>query len=646
MFAYFVKRIFAMVPTFFGMTLVFFVILNSAPGGPVEEAVRQIRFGQAFGGAGGASGGDGGGSISSTAKETLVNEEILVALRKQYGFDKPVLFNARVEDRRIGGIDLVAAALLSANTLPETKVIQDLHERGSALVPYLVPALLDQRGSAQGLFALIHDNGLKKVRKRAAYLTGAAPAMKGEAVEVARFNSLTDEAAKLIAAAIDAPETESLDRMYQARLMLLEAAGEPVDAAGGQGPSLSSWRNPVAVPILDHLETLIGEEATASREALDAWWQESQPRYGEEYLESRVAALVGGDSFAADELVELGKVSLPALMAACTRTEGHEFARVQPIFQQVAEKRFSLEDVSDPAIAERVKTTLKRWWKEEWLNYTTIGPARRSLMFFTHARYGIWLKNIFTLEFGNSFTYERPVIEVIVSKMPVSIWFGLTSFFLSYLICIPLGVLKAVRDGTPFDYATSIALFLLYSIPAFVLGIVLIVLFGGGSYWDLIPIGGFRSDYYDQLSLVGKFLDQAKHMVAPLIAYMAAAFTGFTILMKNSVIEEIGKDYCRTARAKGVSNKKVYLKHALRNSLIPLATGIGGFLTIFFAGSMLIEKVFNLDGLGLLGFNSAIQRDYNIILGNLVIIACLGLVGRLISDFTYVLVDPRIDFAP
>ena len=261
-----------------------------------------------------------------------------------------------------------------------------------------------------------------------------------------------------------------------------------------------------------------------------------------------------------------------------------------------------------------------------------------------YERYWIWLKNLSTLDFGESFTYEEEVVDIIKSKFPVSLQFGILSLILSYLISIPLGVLKAVKHGSKFDFVTSFILFIAYAIPGFMLGIILIVYFAGGSFMDIFPIGGLYSDFYDEMNSVEKIIDRAYHFILPTICYTIGSYTTLTFLMKNSLMEEIRKDYVRTAKAKGLSDKVVYLKHALRNALIPVVTGIGGFLGIFFAGSLLIEKVFQLDGIGLLGFNSILSRDYNVIMGLVFIQALLMLIGNIISDIAYVLVDPRIDF--
>jgi microcin C transport system permease protein len=261
-----------------------------------------------------------------------------------------------------------------------------------------------------------------------------------------------------------------------------------------------------------------------------------------------------------------------------------------------------------------------------------------------HERYFLWLKNIVTLNFGESFTYEEPVLDVITSKFPVSLQFGIISLFLSYLISIPLGILKAIRHGTFFDVSSSIILFVLYSIPPFMLAILLIVFLSGGSFFEWFPVGGIQSEIYDELNWWEQIGDRIHHFTLPLICYTIGSFTSLTVLMKNSLIEEIKKDYIRTARAKGVSEKVVYMKHSLRNALIPIVTGLGGFLSVFFAGSLLLETIFQLDGIGLLSYKSILSRDYNVIMGLVFIQSALFLLGNIISDFAYVLVDPRIDF--
>lgn len=261
-----------------------------------------------------------------------------------------------------------------------------------------------------------------------------------------------------------------------------------------------------------------------------------------------------------------------------------------------------------------------------------------------YERYFIWIKNITRLDFGESFTYQEPVIDVISSKFPVSLQFGIASLLLTYIICIPLGVKKAIHAGSAFDQISGIILYIMVSIPPLVLGIFLIVWFAGGSYFDWFPIGGIRSDEYASLSVLGKIGDRVHHFVLPLTCYVIGGFTELTMLVRNSMLDVIKSDFVRTARSKGLESNIVYFKHALRNALIPVATGLGGFLRVFLAGSLIVETIFNLDGIGLLGYQSILSRDYNVIMGLTFISAMLLLLGNIMSDFIYVLVDPRIDF--
>jgi microcin C transport system permease protein len=261
-----------------------------------------------------------------------------------------------------------------------------------------------------------------------------------------------------------------------------------------------------------------------------------------------------------------------------------------------------------------------------------------------HERYALWLRNLAHLDLGNSYVYQEPVWDVIKSRFPVSIFLGLTGFLLSYLICIPLGVIKAVKHGSRFDFISSAVVFLGYSVPGWALGTALLVLFGGGSYWNVFPLGGFRPPDWDFLGIGEKIVAQARYMFLPVVCYMVGSFATLTILTKNSLLENLGQDYVRTAFAKGLDERRVIFVHALRNSLIPLATGLGHVFSLILAGSFLIERVFNIDGMGYLGYTSILQRDYPVALGILVIGSLLLLIGNILSDMIYALVDPRIRF--
>ena len=260
-------------------------------------------------------------------------------------------------------------------------------------------------------------------------------------------------------------------------------------------------------------------------------------------------------------------------------------------------------------------------------------------------RYLQMLGNYLTFDFGKSFYSDKTVIELIVEKLPVSISLGLWTTLLTYLISIPLGIRKAVRDGTPFDVWSSTAIIIGYAIPNFLFAIMLIVLFAGGSYFDWFPLRGLTSSDFDQLSWYGKIIDYFWHITLPVVASVISSFATLTMLTKNSFLDEINKQYVLTARAKGLSESGVLHGHIFRNAMLIIIAGMpAALIGIFFTGSMLIEVIFSLDGLGLLGYESVINRDYPVIFGTLYIFTLIGLLMKLVSDITYVLVDPRIDF--
>jgi len=265
----------------------------------------------------------------------------------------------------------------------------------------------------------------------------------------------------------------------------------------------------------------------------------------------------------------------------------------------------------------------------------------REAVIFQHEFSGILTGNL-----GRSYTYMRPVTEVMRPRFKISLLFGLTGMVLSYLVCIPLGIRKALNHGSMFDFGSSVIIFIAYSIPGWALGGVLLVLFGGGSFWDVFPLGGFRSpvEIWETLAWYEKIIDQVHHMILPIIAWSIASFATMTVLMKNSLLENLSQDYIRTAFAKGLREKRVVWIHAMRNSVIPIASGIGHIIGVVIAGSYFIERVFNIDGFGKMAFEAVLQRDYPITLGFLVIVVLIRLIGNIISDLALATVDPRIRF--
>jgi microcin C transport system permease protein len=260
-------------------------------------------------------------------------------------------------------------------------------------------------------------------------------------------------------------------------------------------------------------------------------------------------------------------------------------------------------------------------------------------------RYWLMLTRFARFDLGQSYFRHQSVWSLVVSKLPVSISIGLWTFFLTYLISVPLGIAKAVRNGSPFDVATSLVVLVGYAIPGFVLGVLLLVLFGGGSFLQIFPLRGLVSDDFSQLSLLGKIADYLWHIALPVIASVVGSFAVVTMLTKNAFLDEIKKQYVLTARAKGLNEKRVLWKHVFRNAMLPLVVGFpAAFIGAFFTGSLLIETLFSLDGLGLLSYESVVRRDYPVVLGTLYLFTLIGLATKLISDLCYVWVDPRIQF--
>ena len=260
-------------------------------------------------------------------------------------------------------------------------------------------------------------------------------------------------------------------------------------------------------------------------------------------------------------------------------------------------------------------------------------------------RFFLMLRNYLTFDFGNSFYQDRPVVSLVADKLPVSISLGLWTTLLIYLISIPLGIRKAVRDGSAFDVWTSGVIIVGYAIPGFLFAVLLIVIFAGGSYLSWFPLRGLTSDNWASFDWPHRIVDYFWHITLPVLALVIGGFAGLTMLTKNCFLEEINKQYVVTARAKGLSERRVLYGHVFRNAMLLVIAGFpAAFISILFTGALLVEVIFSLDGLGLLGFQAAIGRDYPIMFATLYIYTLIGLGLKLISDLTYMLVDPRIDF--
>ena len=262
-----------------------------------------------------------------------------------------------------------------------------------------------------------------------------------------------------------------------------------------------------------------------------------------------------------------------------------------------------------------------------------------------HERFLKMMGDFIVFDFGTSFFRDETVIDLVLSKMPVSISLGLWTTLIVYLVCIPLGIRKAVMDGTRFDVWTTTILTIGFAVPSFVMAILLIVLFSGGSFFDIFPLRGLTSENFDELSVVGQIFDYLWHLILPITALVLGGFLSLTMLTKNSYLDQINMLYVQTARAKGLTERRVMYGHVFRNAMLIVIAGFpGAFIGILFTGAMLIEIIFSLDGLGLLGFEAAIKRDYPIMFATVYFFTLLGLVMNLVGDMMYTIIDPRIDF--
>jgi microcin C transport system permease protein len=293
-----------------------------------------------------------------------------------------------------------------------------------------------------------------------------------------------------------------------------------------------------------------------------------------------------------------------------------------------ADKMSTTDGIGGGALSEKQLQELKEYY----------GFDKPVLVSYVH-----WLGKVLKGDLGRSTRYGEPVWHSIRSRFPISIFYGVVTMILTYTVCVPLGVVKALRHKTFLDNSTSILVFVGYAVPGFVVGILLLLLFA--AHWEWFPLGGFTGEDFDELSTFGKVKDILYHACLPLIAYLSGSFAFMTLLMKNSLMDNLAADYVRTALAKGQPFRKAVFKHAMRNSLIPLATHFGNNISIIIAGSFLIETVFNIDGIGLLGYESIVERDYPVVMGVLVISSLLYLIGNILSDICVAIVDPRVKFS-
>lgn len=614
-----------MIPTLFGVTVLVFCVMQLAPGGPLEQALAVAQAASAM---------DGGGG-SSMKQEVGIQAETLEALREQFGFYKPILINLNVLDMRRS-----AEYAFETSTLEYSEV--DLTPLRDALV------------------ALNKDDAVGMIDSyRKEYDSPAAPEQL-EDMFLNRMNPLIRDLED------KHPDLRDLYRPYRKlleerkELRMRKFRCDRIAKRMGRRliPSLvpkveedlSERESEALLRLLSKHAGL--EDEAKSVETLRAWWKGNESEFTDEKMQAAIDEFVKAEGRKETKAARIrmefygGLACLPLWERMQTAETPELLGKYLDVFGAGSGFALPWYEPDKPEEIQNAYEEAARQWQTKEIEFRNISASERAWLTFADSRYGNYLVKLLRLDFGVSDKYREPVWTLMKRRFPISTYFGLIGFLLAYTICIPLGIVKAIRHNGTFDFLSSAVVFAAYAVPGWALGIVLIMLFGGGTFpnLQLFPLGGMNSPEYETLSFWSKVFDRVHHTVLPVAAYVAGSFATLTVLMKNSLMENLGQDYVRTAFAKGLSEKRVIYLHAVRNSLIPIATGLGQIFSIAISGSYLIEYVFQINGFGLLGVDALRNRDYTVSMGIVVVAAVLRMLGNIFSDFLYCVIDPRIRF--
>jgi len=632
---YFLRRLLLVPITFLVITFMVYAVLRFVPGGPIEQAETMMKLAAASGEAGG---GGGGAGIENEAGLQL-DESAMRELEEYYALDRSVFVGylqwlglwPRAKKHRVPPVQEKGRAELFASLRKASRAVADAEHE--------LETLLDKRGLLLRQDRIVAPVGKEKVpeasRRALEDLDSVSFGRKYPLMTYFKQHDLGYDGRRFFKAAEAGGEAAgALEALHAARAALAERearSGYTLDAQGK--PMQLAFRpllelNKVRAQATARIEALLGpkHEIVFEGKVYRPLAEEERAAPDRTAFFERAETYVAGGFGKRDDLLEYlsGR--------GYTWNRGHYY-RLLP----------DAARAKDPARYRRVDALiaarhLANAELEKILDTYGFEVTREGRIYRVKNK----LSGIFELDFGQSYTYNEPVLSLIGSKMEVSIQFGLIGYFLTWLVCVPLGVFKAIKHRTWFDSFSSVVVFLGYSIPGFVLCLILLATLA--VHVDWIPLGGYKPPNIDQLGWWASVVGRARYMMIPVAGYMVGSFAAMTILMKNSLLENLGQDYVRTAFAKGLSEKRVIFVHALRNSLIPITAGIGNALGLLFAGSFLIEKTCNIDGMGLLGYNAIIQRDYPIILGLLVFGVLIRLFGNILSDIIWAAIDPRIRF--
>lgn len=635
--SYLIKRLLLMLLTMFGICLVSFVVINLAPGDPADKSSAP---------------GAGGG-----AENQAISDIVLRKNRERLFLDKPILFNKEPSNR-----ESIARTLIKDLLSDDKYVVKDVLEKGrlvdmgTVALPTLIKALdaepvkqeLSKRKTV--LKALKKVTGHWDISESDARATGSPVARSKAWKEFWSKNSQQfneSEARKAVVEFFKAPDTSEAQSKAKKHVLYLGA-----------------WTLP---PLMARYESSSGEErqrvaqimSTVARKPWDLTTTPKELGNFRANWANKVAEILNRVDDAVSKaklkgLKKLGQKKYESLTAVFSDLAEHEKTSDKTVQKRVRVAKSKLVTLGDRKdfVAAQTQRDLddhqrgwRNWWERKEENLVVFGGSDSFTRMFTDTRFGHWLSKLLVLDFGESYTTNRPVLEMIKERFPVTFKMNLVSLLLTYLIAIPIGIYSSTHQYSTTDRVTTILLFVLYSLPTFWVGTMMIWLLTGPPYLDWFPSSHAVSADYESMTTVEAFWDQVWHLTLPVLCLTYGGVAYISRQMRAGMLETIRQDYIRTARAKGLSEDVVIFKHALRNSLIPIVTLLANLLPLMIGGSVIIEQIFSIEGLGNLSFQAVLNRDYPVIMTIFTFSGFLTLLGILLSDITYALVDPRITYS-
>lgn len=602
---YLIKRLFLMVVTLFGITIVAFLIISLSPIDPAAMAVSG----------GGGSGEDAGSQQADQQAADTIRE-----MREHYNLDKPRIINFDVQHQP-KLIENTLRRVLEAEKLG----LSDPDKRKEA-----DEQLSEARADVQGMGSLLYPKAFEFLKNQKdnphldrVILSLAETFYPMEEWEQEDFSKIPEEDLR--------PFMQAVEKFFQDYNKL-------TDERRNDESHMKKYR----------------EKVENGRKTFVEWWEKHKDRYDEKKVKETVETFVDGEEKARDQaagnLRKQGKAAIPHLMPHLFQESNQDLRlRTMQVLARITGERNLYKRDDKAKVKSEVMRSWKRWWERNDMYYRTLSDQEILVRTFTYTQYGTWMGRLFQLDFGNSIRYSRPVLDILKDRVPISLQLSAIALVLVYLLSIPIGIYSATHKGMTMDKALTVTLFILYSLPTFWVAILLIqyvgepwyIPFYGQGTW---PIQGLKDQNYANFTTPEKIIDRLRHLMLPIFCLTYGGLAYVSRQMRAGMLESIRQDYIRTARAKGLPENKVILKHALRNSMIPILTLMAGLLPVLIGGSVIIEYIFSIQGMGLAAFEAATGKDIPLIMAIMFISAVLTLLGILIVDLLYAAVDPRITF--